>query len=143
MVILGLDFGGRRIGVAISDELGLAATALTTVERTPEGDEFDELARIVEERDVELIVVGIPYRTDGSEGPEVHRVRGFIKDMKRHLGDVEVKTVDERFSSKQAHQTLSDAGSSLKKRKERVDEMSAQIILTRYLQQQSRGGQGR
>jgi len=144
MVALGLDFGEARIGVAVTDPLGLAATPLATVERSPEGDEFEELARIVEQKGVELIVVGMPYRTDGSSGPEVHRVRGFIKELKKHVPGVEIETMDERFSSKQAHRALSDMGSSMQKRKDRVDEMSAQIILTRYLQRRSAedGGEG-
>ena len=142
MVALGLDFGEARIGVAVTDPLGLAATALTTVERTDEGDEFEELASIAEERGAEVIVVGMPYRTDGSSGPEVHRVRGFIKELKKHVPGVEVETMDERFSSKQAHQAMSDAGTSMRRRKDRVDEMSAQIILTRYLQRRSAGGMG-
>ena len=143
MVTLGLDFGGARIGVAITDRLGLAATALTTVERTGDGDEFAEIARIVEERNVERVVVGMPYRTDGSSGPEVHRVRGFVKELKRRLSGVEVDTMDERFTSAQAHRALSDADSSLRERKDSVDEMSAQIILTRYLQRNSSGGSAR
>ena len=142
MVALGLDFGEARIGVAVTDPLGLAATPLKTVERTEEGGEFEELADIAENQGVEVIVVGMPYRTDGSSGPEVHRVRGFIKELKKHLSGIEVETIDERFSSKQAHQALSDMGSSMQQRRDRVDEMSAQIILTRYLQRRAAGGEG-
>ena len=133
MVVMGLDFGEKRIGVAVSDREGIIATGLDTIERDEQGSEFDEIERIVREREVERIVVGIPYRMDGAEGPEVHRARGFLKTIRRRLPDVETDTMDERLSSAQAHQTLSQAGVTNRVRRGSVDRMSAQIILTRYL----------
>jgi putative Holliday junction resolvase len=137
MVILGLDYGDKRIGVAVTDPLEIAATALDTVERTSGGEEFEEIGRLIRERGVERIVVGLPVRMDGSEGIQVRKVRSFIKDLTRSFPDVEIETSDERLSSAQAHRALSQAGASNRVRKRNVDSMSAQLILNRYLQRRT------
>ncbi len=137
MVILGLDYGDKRIGVAVTDPLEIAATALDTVERTSDGEEFEEIGRLIRERGVERIVVGLPVRMDGSEGIQVRKVRSFIKDLTRSFPDVEIETSDERLSSAQAHRALSQAGASNRVRKRNVDSMSAQLILNRYLQRRT------
>jgi len=137
MVILGLDYGGKRIGAAVTDPLEIAATALETIERTSDGAEFDEIGRLIDERNVEMILVGLPLRMDGSEGIQVRKVRSFVKDLKRRFPNVQIETSDERLSSAQAHRVLSDAGSSNRVRKRNVDSMSAQLILNRYLQRRS------
>ena len=137
MVILGLDYGDRRIGAAVTDPLEIAATALETIERTPDGSEFDELGRLIEERGVDRILVGLPLRMDGSEGIQVRKVRSFVKDLKQRFPQVEVETSDERLTSAQAHRALSEAGASNRVRKRNVDSMSAQLILNRYLQRRT------
>jgi len=137
MVVLALDYGDRRIGVAVSDPLGIAATGLPTIERTPEGAEFDKIAEVVAERNVERIVVGMPLRMNGSAGRQVQKVRGFIKQLRKRLPQVPVETVDERLTSAQAHRVLSDSGATNRVRRKNVDTMAAQIILTRYLLRQA------
>ncbi|MFO8006399.1 MAG: Holliday junction resolvase RuvX [Candidatus Brocadiia bacterium] len=136
MIILGLDYGEQRIGVAVCDELEVAAHPLPTIER--DGAELEAIRRIAEERGVDQILVGLPLRTDGSEGPEARRVRGFIKELRAELPQVEVLTQDERFSSTQAHQALSRMGASRRQRRESVDGMAAQIILQRHLEKRRR-----
>ena len=131
MVILGLDYGERRIGVAVSDELEIAAHARPTVTR--DGGELDRIAQLAEERGVGLIVVGMPLRMDGTEGIQARKVRGFIKDLRKRLPAVEVATMDERLTTAQAHRALSDMGASMRTRRREVDRMAAQIILQRYL----------
>jgi len=131
MVVMGLDYGERRLGVAVCDELGIAAHALPAVER--DGNELDRLARIIEERVVECIVVGLPIRMDGTEGRQAQKVRRFAAKLRKRLPELEVELVDERLSSAQAHSALSQMGAGSRRRREAVDGMAAQIILQRYL----------
>jgi len=131
VVILALDYGQRRIGMAVSDELEIAAHPLPTVER--DGGELEAIAGMVRQRGAELIVVGMPIRMDGTEGQAARKVRGFIKALRRHLPDMEVAMVDERLTTAQAHKALSAMGASMRERREDVDRMAAQIILERYL----------
>jgi len=140
MVILCLDYGQRRIGVAVSDELELAAHGLDTIEADPEGSEIERVAELVRQREVERIVVGLPVNMDGSLGPQCHKVRGFVKRLRRRLPQVPIDTIDERLTTAQAHRALSQEGVTMRRRAERVDRMAAQLILTRYLKQRSRQG---
>ncbi len=132
MVIMGLDYGERRIGVAVSDELEIAAHPMPTLER--DGAELDRIASIVAERGVQCVVVGLPVRMDGTEGRQARKVRGFAKELRRRLPGVTVDTVDERLSTAQAHAALSEMGARPRQRRRAVDGMAAQIILQRYLE---------
>ena len=131
MRILGLDYGQRRIGAALSDELEVAAHPLPTIER--DGEVLERVARLVAEREVEQIVVGLPLRMDGSEGTQARKVRGFVKDLRRRLPETDVVTMDERLTTAQAHRALSEMGASMRTRRSEVDRMAAQIILQRHL----------
>jgi len=133
MVILAIDYGERRIGMAASDPLEIAAHGLETVQNEGHRAVLDRIAQVVSERGVELIVVGMPTRMDGTAGPAVHKVRGFIKRLRAHLPEVPIETMDERLTSAQAHRALSEEGVTMRRRAERVDRMAAQIILSRYL----------
>ena len=137
MVVLALDYGDKRIGVAVSDPLGIAASGLKTIERTPGGAEFDSIAEVVAERNVERIVVGMPLRMDGSAGRQVQKVRSFVERLRKRLPHVPIETIDERLTSAQAHRVLSDSGATNRVRRKNVDTMAAQIILTRYLLRQA------
>lgn len=143
MVILALDYGEKRIGAAVTDPGGVVALGLPTIERNDEESEFDEIARLVTERQAERIVVGMPLNMDGSEGRAVHRVRGFIKKLRRRLPQIPVETVDERLSTDEAQQVLSEARATDEQRARNVDRLAAQIILQRYLDRRSRRGQRR
>ena len=129
---MALDFGTRRIGVAVCDELEIAALPAPTIER--DGMEFELIAGLVAERNVELIVVGLPLQMDGTEGPAARKVRSFIKELKGEVPGPQVATVDERLSSAQAHAALSEMGANMQTRGRYVDGMAAQIILHRYME---------
>ncbi len=132
MVILGVDYGERRIGMAASDELEVAAHPRPTIER--DGEEVERIAEIARRRGAERIVVGLPLRMDGSEGTQARKARGFAKRLRRALPEVEVVLMDERLTTAQAHRALSEMGAGMRARRDRVDRMAAQIILQRYLE---------
>jgi putative Holliday junction resolvase len=131
--MMGLDYGERRIGAAVCDELEIAAHPLPTVER--DGAELDRIGELVRERGAERIVLGLPLRMDGTEGPAARKVRGFAKELRQALPGVEVVFMDERLSTAQAHSALSEMGAGSRQRRRDVDRMAAQIILQRHLEQ--------
>jgi putative Holliday junction resolvase len=131
VIILGLDYGERRIGMAVCDELEIAAHPLPTLAR--DGGELDRIALLAQERGATRIVVGMPIRMDGTEGPQARKVRGFVQTLRKRLPRLEVETMDERLTTAQAHRALSDMGARMRTRRESVDRMAAQIILQRYL----------
>ena len=131
MRILGIDYGTARIGLALCDELEIAAHALPNLEC--DGGELDRLAALCAEKEVRLIVVGLPLRMDGSEGPAARKVRGFAKDLRRCVRGIDVQFADERLTSAQAHSALSLMGAGSRQRRRDVDGMAAQLILQRVL----------
>jgi putative Holliday junction resolvase len=131
MIIMGLDYGERRIGAAVCDQLEIAAHPLPTLER--DGSELERLAAMVGQRGAGLIVVGLPLRMDGTEGTQCRKVRGFIKRLRKTLPQVEVVTMDERLTTAEAHRALTDMGARMQQRRQDVDRMAAQVILQRYL----------
>jgi len=133
VIIIGLDYGEARIGAAVCDELEVAAHPLPTIQR--DGAELERIAELVEQREAERIVLGLPVRMDGTEGPAARKVRGFAKRLRRRLPGVEVVLVDERLSTAQAHSALSLMRAGSKQRRRSVDRMAAQIILQRHLEQ--------
>ena len=131
MRVLGIDYGDRRIGLAMSDALGLAAHGLPTLENQSEEAVLDALRAIIEEHKVEQIIVGLPRNMNGSLGPQARKAKRFA-DTLRALG-LPVHLMDERLTSERARRVLSDAGLSRAKRRRRVDRMAAQFILQLYL----------
>lgn len=130
MRILALDHGDRRIGVAVSDPLEIAAHGLPNIEA--DGSAVEQIRALVEEKEVEMVVVGLPINMDGSEGPRARKARGFAKRLRRAL-EVPVEMMDERLTTARAHRALSREGVSMRERGERVDRMAAQEILRRYM----------
>lgn len=140
MKIMGLDFGTVRIGVAVCDELEIAAHPAPTV---PNDDRtFERLNEIIRERGVQAIVVGLPLNMDGTEGASARKVRSFIKDIRREIPGMPVEMVDERLTSDEAHEALSMLGAGPGERRSEVDRMAAQLILQRHLEARraARGG---
>jgi RNAse H-fold protein YqgF len=135
--ILGLDVGRRRIGVAVSDELGLTAQALTFVENTGDEDVIAALADLVERYGVGRIVIGLPKRTDGTLGPEAEYVLAFGRRLAEGLG-VPVEFWDERFSTAEAERLLVSAGMRRSRRRRVVDQVAAAIVLQTYLESKRR-----
>ncbi|RAV29779.1 Holliday junction resolvase RuvX [Sinomicrobium soli] len=130
--IMAIDYGTRRTGIAITDELQLIASGLTTV---PTAELMDFLLDYTRRETVECIVVGLPkqHNNEASES-EVH-IQGFLKTLEKNLPEIPVDREDERFTSKMAFQAMIDGGLKKKQRRNKalVDEISATIILQSYL----------
>jgi putative Holliday junction resolvase len=130
---LGIDLGSRRIGVAISDAGGVLATPLTTVERTRDTPAVHRrLAALVADEEVEIVVVGLPRRLDGSIGPAAQGVEAEVAVLADVL-DVPVVTHDERLTTVTAHQQLQAAGVGGRRRRQIVDQQAAVVILQSWL----------
>jgi putative Holliday junction resolvase len=130
--IMGLDLGDRRIGVAVSDELGWTAQGVGVVERHRDGRELEEIERLVREREVSEIVVGLPRNMDGSIGPRGEICIAFA-DMLRGKLQLPVHLWDERLTTAAAERTLLEADVSRRKRRQVVDKLAATLILQHYL----------
>ena len=130
--ILSIDFGTRRTGIAVTDELQLIASGLTTVE-TPKLLPF--LSDYFSSEKVTLVLVGQPLQKDGTPSEVETEIEKFLELFSKEFPTMEVVRVDERYTSKMAFQTMIDSGLSKKKRRNKalIDEISATIILQNYL----------
>ena len=132
MRILALDHGTVRIGVALSDELRMIASPLEFIPAEPIAEVLVKLRNLIREKEVELIVIGMPRNMDGSYGPAAEKVREFTTALKDAI-TIPIKLWDERLTSAQANKLLISGGVRRDKRKEKVDAMAAAIILQSYL----------
>jgi putative holliday junction resolvase len=132
MRILGLDIGSKRIGVAVSDELGLTAQGLQTLTFTDTDSAVKFITKIATEYQVAEIVVGLPYNMDGTEGPQAEKVRIIMESIKRSC-ELPVVEWDERLSTVAAERVLLEADMSRSKRRKVIDKVAAVIILQGYL----------
>ncbi|MGA2786560.1 MAG: Holliday junction resolvase RuvX [Verrucomicrobiota bacterium] len=132
MRILALDHGTKRIGVAVSDETKTIAQPLEFIPAEPFADFLTRLRQLIREKEVELIIVGLPRNMDGSYGPAAEKVQTFVAALKDAVV-VPVKTLDERLTSAQANRVLIQGGVRRDKRKEKVDKMAAAILLQSFL----------
>jgi len=130
--VLGLDVGSRTIGVAVSDELGVAAHGVTTLQRRGTHKDVAQVMELVRRYQAERIVVGMPYEIDGSEGRRATRVRVFFAALQE--AGLAVDEWDERFSTVEAEAVLLQANVSRARRKEVIDQMAAQVILQGWLE---------
>ena len=136
MRILSLDHGTRRIGVAVSDDTKTIATPLEHIPADPMDKFIARLQQLIREKDVELILIGMPRNMDGSYGPATEKVKDFIAAIQPHI-TTPVKTWDERLTSAQANRVLLQANVRRDKRKQNVDKMAAAILLQGYLDSRS------
>jgi len=132
MRILALDHGTVRIGVAISDELKMIAQPLEFIPAEPFAAFVGRLQQILREKEVELILVGMPRNMDGSYGPAAQKVREFIAALQETI-TLPVRTWDERLTSVQANRMLIQGEVRRKDRKQKVDKIAAAILLQSYL----------
>ena len=139
--VLAVDLGSRRIGLALSGEMGWGARPLYALARGATGADMDKIAEIARSYGVELVVVGLPLRLGGEEGPEARRARQFAQGLARRVG-MPVVTWDERLSTAEAEQALIGADVSRQKRKELVDALAAAAILASYLEAHRQEGGG-
>jgi putative Holliday junction resolvase len=135
MRILALDHGTKRIGVAVSDETRTIALPIEYILTEPFAAFLDRLKKLIVEKEVELILVGLPRNMDGSYGPAVQKVEAFVAVVRNAI-TVPIKTLDERLTSAQANRILIQGGVRRDKRKEKVDKMAAAILLQSYLDAQ-------
>ena len=126
--LMGLDPGAKTIGVAVSDSLRMAATALETVSRTKFAKDAARLAEIAKARGIVGVVVGLPRNMDGSEGPRAQSARAFARNLTEALA-LPVALWDERLTTMAAERTLLEADSSRKRRSEVIDSVAAAYIL--------------
>lgn len=129
---MALDVGKRRIGVAVSDELGLTAQGLPTIERKNNREDFAALASLASAHNVCLFLVGHPISMSGEEGPQAASVRRFAEALSQRTG-VPVKLWDERLTTVQAQRVLRQSGIGIQKRARAADRLSAVILLQSYL----------
>lgn len=132
MKILGLDYGEARIGVAVSDALGILATPLETISEKERRVQLEKVAQVARDNRVEKLVVGYPKHMDGTVGHRAQYTEEFAKDLSALL-EIPYIMWDERLSSTEAHRILESGGVSGKKRKTKVDKIAAVIILQGYL----------
>ena len=143
MRIIGLDYGTKTVGVAVSDALGLTAQGVETITRKEENKLRQTLARIeaiIEEYEVTKIVVGLPKNMNNTIGERAEATEQFKEDLDRRTG-LEVLLWDERLSTVEAERILMDTGVRRENRKQYVDKMAAAVILQNYLDSQAHEGQ--
>jgi putative Holliday junction resolvase len=130
--ILALDFGIKRIGIAVTDDLQIIASGLTTI---PTKEIFNFLENYLRSEKVELFLIGEPRQMNYSASEVEKYIRPFIKKLKLKFPEIPVQRIDERFTSKMAFQTMIDSGLKKKQRQNKalIDEISATIILQSYL----------
>lgn len=132
MRILGLDYGERTIGVAVSDELGWTAQGVEVIRRRSEAEDMDRIGRLIREYDVGEIVVGLPRNMNATIGERGERSIAFAEKLRETFG-LPVRLWDERLSTMAAERTLISADVSRSKRKQVIDKIAASIILQGYL----------
>lgn len=132
MTLLGLDFGERRIGVAVSDELAVAARPLPAIERTSRAEDVARIGEIASRRKVHTIIVGLPLNMDGSTGPAARGAQRFARLLGRELS-LPVELWDERLSTAEAERALIAAGERRARRRQVRDGVAAALILQSYL----------
>lgn len=132
MRILAIDHGTKRIGIALSDELKMIAQPLEFILAEPFEAFLTRLKSLLQEKEVELILVGLPRNMDGSYGPAAEKVREFISELRKHV-QVPIKSWDERLTSVQANRLLIQGNVRRDQRKVKVDQMAAAILLQSYL----------
>jgi putative Holliday junction resolvase len=135
---LGLDVGNRRIGVAVSDELGLTAQPVMTLERKHgRNEDARSLARLARRLGVVGIVVGLPLHMDGTESPQAARTRVFAEALGERTG-LPVYLWDERLTTEEAHQILYEAGHARQEHRKVVDQVAATLILQSYMDEHTK-----
>lgn len=139
MRILGIDYGEKRIGLAVSDEMGITARGIAVLERTSKKADLEAIAAAAAEHSVAAIVVGYPLRLDGSAGIQCGKVDRFIAALKDVI-PLPVIAWDETLSTKEAEGLMREAGVKRRKKRGMVDRIAAALILQDYLNRKSRRG---
>lgn len=133
---MGLDYGDRQIGVAVSDELGWTAQGLTVLRNSGDDRVLNDIAKLIAEWNVAELVVGLPKNMNGTIGPRARLVMDFAEEL-RKIVTIPVHLWDERLTTMSAQRTLIEADVSRKKRKGIVDRIAAALILQNYMDAKS------
>lgn len=136
---LAVDYGEKRIGLAVSDELGITASPLMTLVRRSDDETVRQIAQLASKLRVTQIVVGLPRRTDAQEGEMERKVKAFAEKLRQEVS-VPVVLFDERFTTRIAEQVLLEADLSRRKRKQVRDRLAAVILLQSFLEAQRMSG---
>ena len=131
-IILGLDVGDVRIGVAISDELGFAAHPLCTITRKNRKTDLETICELINTYQVEEVVIGLPLMLDGEVGIQAEKVQRFANRLKREAR-IPIHLRDERLTTVEATEILREVGKPRKKRRNVIDQVAAVVILDEYL----------
>ena len=132
VAVLGLDIGLKRIGVAGCDGLGIVATELTTVNRASFKEDVEVFRKLVEEREINLFVVGVPYNREGEIGFQAKQVMKYARRLSNAL-NIAIEFVDERFTSVEAEEELRSSKKLSRRNKGLIDKRAAAIILQQWL----------
>ena len=132
MRILALDLGGKRIGVAVSDELGFLAHAVTTIHRLNRNADIAAILRLLAEQQAGLLVIGLPLHLNGAPGREAEKAQRFGEVLAPHLS-VPIVFWDERLTTVEAARLLAEAGVSPKRARAQIDAAAATVLLQSYL----------
>ncbi len=134
MKIMGIDYGDSRVGIAISDSLGITAQGLETIHH--KGNDkivLKRLEEIINDNDIDTIVIGMPYKLNGDSADRVDITKNFIHKLKCKFNKIKIVEVDERLTTVAAHRTMNDLGIKNKNKKNIVDTISAVYILEMYM----------
>ncbi|MDU7143473.1 MAG: Holliday junction resolvase RuvX, partial [Anaerococcus vaginalis] len=126
------DLGDKTIGVALSDTFFITAQAYITIKRKKASLDIEKLIEIINEKEVNLIIIGLPKNMNNTLGPQAMKVISFV-DLLKKSTDIEIKYQDERMTTIQSDQVLMDMNVNLKDRKKYVDKIAASFILQTYL----------
>ena len=132
MRVMAVDYGDRRVGMAASDELGIAAHGLPTAEVRSPQQAVKAVVQKAQELQVERIIVGLPLNMDGSRGERAEATLVFC-DLCREELDIPIETYDERWTTVRARNTLREAGLKARRQKKHVDKLAAVVLLQDYL----------
>jgi putative holliday junction resolvase len=130
--ILGLDVGSKRIGVAISDLLGITAQGQETLQRQNKRLDFEKLGKLIREYEIAEIVVGYPLRMSGAEGVQAEKMQRFAEELRERF-ELPVHLWDERLTSAEANRVLRETEMSIRRRGQVVDQMAAVLILQSWM----------
>lgn len=134
---LGLDYGNARIGVAATDDFGIMAHPVETVDLTGDPERIARIGEIIAKRKIRTLVVGLPLRLDGSEGDSAKKVREFSNKLAKAFPDLPMESVDETYTTMDAGAKLREAGRNARKQKAVIDQAAAVEILNRWMEEVS------
>lgn len=130
--VLAIDHGDARIGLAATDEFGIAAHPVETIDCRRDSP-IDRILEVIQQRGIRSVVLGLPLRMDGSEGTSSIKVRKFGEELRSRLGEIPLTLFDERFTTVTASEKLREAGRNARKQREVIDQAAALEILKDYL----------